>query len=83
MNKEEILSRLKELDELIPVTLEWDWKGTNHYELTNSEGDYWWLLPLEIPNNRDNYLPDLEEGQRLGWIIEYAVLNRKLREMDK
>lgn len=85
MNREEIISRLKELEEKIPPTLSWDWEGTNHYELTDSNpnSDYWWLMPLEIGSNHDRYLPDTEEGKRLGWIIEYAVLSRKLREMDK
>jgi len=80
----EVIQKLKELSEKIPPDLVWDWEGTNHYELTQPSGDYWWLMPLDVGGNHDTFLPDTEEGQRLGQIIEYAVLARKvLPEMLK
>jgi hypothetical protein len=84
MDDKTILERLRALNADIPDTLSWDWENTNHYELHDEadNGEYFWLNVLELggcrPLNMDIYLPDTEDGQRLGKIIEYAVLARKL-----
>jgi hypothetical protein len=61
----------------VPVGLEADWDGTNHYEIRQPGGrDFWWIDSVpDIFVAREDWSAT-ERGRRLGMLLEFACLAR-------
>jgi hypothetical protein len=76
MNPEEILAECPELENLasIPKNLRSDWLGTNHYEITDSEGDdYFWLIIPDMFMDKERCVSDFNDGKRLGLMMDAFI----------
>lgn len=73
---QEILAECPEFENLasIPKNLRSDWLGTNHYEITDSEGyDYFWLIIPDIFMDKDRCVSDFDDGKRLGLVMDSFI----------
>ena len=65
-------ANLKALAAQLPKGLRADWRGTDHYELTEGSRDYWWL-DLQ-PNNMPLILDcESDSGKRYGLVMDVVA----------
>jgi hypothetical protein len=76
------LEQLLELVRQLPEGLRSDWRGTNHFELTQpnpDEGPYWWLdfREIEVDELRDR---GDTLGERVGLVMDIAEAAKAAEE---
>lgn len=68
------LKRLLDLAKKLPKDLRADWQGTNHYELHETNEQFWLALGDMLSEDLQKlYLPDQIEGQRLGLVLDIVA----------
>lgn len=77
---EDSLVKLRELVAQLPTGLRADWQYTNHYELTATGEEFWWLNVLDLGDPGDTDIQGTEGGQRLGLILDIAAELGRLRD---
>ena len=76
-----MFENLRELADRLPVGLQSDWDGTNHYELQASHRDeFFWLVLGDLLNERYDSPCDTEYGRRVGLIMDIAAEVGRLRD---
>jgi hypothetical protein len=69
----EWIQKIQVFCEKFPKTPRSDWENTNHYEITDPDGDaYFWLTLPDVFTNPGIYYPDTEEGKRVGLLMDLA-----------
>lgn len=66
------LDKLRALAKQLPKCLRSDWEGSNHYELTSSGAEFWWLLLGDTSETFGSNPMETESGKRLGLIMDIA-----------
>lgn len=74
------LLHLRKLAKGLPKGLNSDWEHTNHFELTSSEKEYWWLM---VTQDGESALWDNEIGRRFGLLMDIAEEVARLRDEGK
>ena len=74
------LHKLKTLAAKLPEGLNSDWEDTNHYEMTSSGKEYWWLLLADSAEVFGENPMDTEPGKRLGLLMDIAEEVGRLRD---
>lgn len=75
--------KLKSLAQKLPRGLGSDWDGTNHYELSCGEKDYFWLMVGDGIEYMGDSPCDTEAGKRLGLIMDIAEEVCRLKDAGK
>lgn len=56
----------------IPELAQADWRGTEHYEIKDPTGNFWWLDVLDLAEDSFG-----EEWDRLGAVLDYSCAYRR------